>query len=74
MIVTVVPPGPWNMGKLMGAWFLFTSNVSASVAWVVRTIVSHPGDEHAGVTRRDRHLLADATGAVELFSSAWPKV
>jgi hypothetical protein len=47
MIVTVVPSGPWNMGKIMGAWFLFAVVVSASMAYVVGTIVPPGGDTHA---------------------------
>lgn len=47
MIVTVAPSGPWNMGKLVGQWFLFALVVSACVAWVVGTIVAPGGDKHA---------------------------
>ena len=45
--VTVVPSGPWNIGKIMGTWFLFVVVVSASVACVVRTIVPPGGHTHA---------------------------
>lgn len=47
MFMTVVPSGPWNIGKLMGTGFLFTLVVSASMAWVVGTIVPPGGDTHA---------------------------
>jgi len=47
MFVTVVPAGPWNMGKLAGAWFLFALVVSASVACVVGTFVPPGGGRHA---------------------------
>jgi hypothetical protein len=47
MWLTVVPSGPWKIGKLMGGWFLFTVVVAASVACVVKTIVAPGGDAHA---------------------------
>lgn len=47
MVVTVVRSGPWNMGKLMGSWFVFVLVVSASLAYVVGTIVPPGGDRHA---------------------------
>jgi hypothetical protein len=47
MWVTVVPSGPWSIGKMMGLWFLFAVVVSASAACVVRTIVPPGGDPHA---------------------------
>jgi Na+/citrate or Na+/malate symporter len=47
MWLTVVPSGPWNIGKIMGLWFLFAVVVSASVACVVGTIVPPGGDTHA---------------------------
>ena len=46
MWVTVVPSGPWNIGKIMGGWFLFAVVVSASIACVVATIVPRGGDTH----------------------------
>ena len=70
LVVTVIPSGPWNMGKLMGTWFLFALVVSASVAHVVGTIVPPGGDTHAVF----HHVaiitfLAYAMGAVPL--SIW---
>ena len=47
MFLTVAPSGAWNIGKMMGTWFLFAVVVSASVAWVVGTIVPRGGDPHA---------------------------
>jgi hypothetical protein len=47
MFVTVLPSGPWNIGKIMGLWFLFTLVVSAVTACVVGTIVPPGGDSHA---------------------------
>ena len=47
MFVTVLPSGPWNIGKIMGLWFLFTVVVSASIALVVGTIVPPGGNPHA---------------------------
>ena len=47
MFVTVLPSGPWNIGKIMGLWFLFTLVVSAIVACVVGTIVPPGGRIHA---------------------------
>ena len=46
MIMTVVPSGPWQIGKMMGLWFLFTLAVSASMAAVVGTILPPGGDTH----------------------------
>ena len=68
--VTVVPSGPWNIGKLMGSWFLFIIVVSATLACVVGTIVP-AGDDRGTVF----HLVAViafltyAMGAVPL--SIW---
>lgn len=47
LFMTVVPSGPWKIGKMMGLWFLFTVVVSASVASVVGAIVPPGGDTHA---------------------------
>ncbi len=47
MFLTVLPSGPWNMGKIMGLWFLFVLVVAASVACIVGTIVPPGGDSHA---------------------------
>jgi hypothetical protein len=47
MFMTVLPSGPWNIGKIMGAWFLFTVIVAASVAAVVGTVVPPGASRHA---------------------------
>jgi len=47
MFLTVLPSGPWNIGKIMGTWFLFTLVVSASIAGVVGTIAPPGGSTHA---------------------------
>src|ERR1017187_1144434 len=47
MWVTVVPSRPWKIGKTMGQWFLFKVAVSASLAFIVGTIVPPGGDTHA---------------------------
>ena len=47
MWVTVVPSGPWKIGKMMGLWLLFTVAVAASTACVVGTIVPPGGGTHA---------------------------
>ena len=47
MIVTVVPSGPWNLGRMLGLWFLFALVVSAIVACVVGTIAAPGGATHA---------------------------
>ena len=47
MNLTVVPSGPWKIGRMMGFWLLFTLAVSAIVARVVGTIVPPGGDTHA---------------------------
>lgn len=75
MFVTVIPSGPWNMGKIVGLWFLFAVVVSASVACFVGTIVPRGGDRHAVF----HHvavitLLTYAMGAVPLsiwYSRKW---
>jgi hypothetical protein len=46
MFVTVLPSGPWNIGRIMGSWLGFVLVVSASVAWVVGTMVPPGGDRH----------------------------
>ena len=47
MVVTVVPSGPWQIGRMMGLWFLFTVVVAAIVACVVGAIVPPGGRTHA---------------------------
>jgi hypothetical protein len=68
--LTVVPSGPWQIGKLFGGWFLFTVAVSACVAYVVGTIVAAGGDRQT-VFRLVAVIvfLAHAMGAVPL--SIW---
>jgi hypothetical protein len=46
MIVTVIPSGPWKIGKMVGMWFLFTVVVAAITACVVGTIVPPGSDTH----------------------------
>ena len=70
MNLTVVPSGPWKIGRMMGLWFLFTLVVSAIVACVVGTVVPPRGGTHAvfhhvAVIR----FLSYAMGAVPL--SIW---
>ena len=47
MVVTVVPAGPWKMGKMLGLWFVFTLVAAAAVGCVVGTIVPPGGNTHA---------------------------
>jgi|SRR5690349_15616523 len=47
MWLTVLPNGPWKIGKIMGLWFLFTLVISACAACVAGTIVAPGGDGHA---------------------------
>src|SRR6476661_1675813 len=47
MNLTVIPSGPWKIGRMMGLWFLFTLVVSAIVACVVGTVVPSRGGTHA---------------------------
>lgn len=47
MIVTVAPLGPWNIGKMMGLWFLFGAVVSGVAACFVGTIIPPGGDRHS---------------------------
>lgn len=70
MFLTVLPSGPWKIGKIMGLWILFTLVVSACLAGVVGTIVPPGGDGH----RVFHHVavigfLTYAMGAVPL--SIW---
>ena len=70
MVVTVIPPGPWKMGKIMGLWFLYVLFVAACVACIVGTIVPPGGSRHAVF----HHItvitfLTHAMGAVPL--SIW---
>lgn len=70
VVMTVIPAGPWKMGKLMGTWFLFIVVVAASVACVVGTFLPPGGGKHmvfhhiAVIT-----FLSYAMGAVPL--SIW---
>jgi hypothetical protein len=47
MYLTVLPAGPWKIGRIMGTWFLFVLVVSGLVALVVGTIVPPAGSRHA---------------------------
>jgi hypothetical protein len=47
MFLTVLPSGPWKIGKIMGTWFLFALVVSAIIACVVGTFVPPGGNRHA---------------------------
>ena len=47
VIMTVIPSGPWNMGKLMGTWFLFTVVVSGLVALLACTTLAAGADGRA---------------------------
>ncbi len=47
LFLTVLPSGPWNLGKIMGLWFVFVVVVSAIVACVVGTIMPPGGNAHA---------------------------
>lgn len=48
MWITVLPTGPWNIGKIMGLWFVFVVIVTTSVAWIM-TAVAPPGADAHGV-------------------------
>lgn len=70
MNLTVVPSGPWQIGRMMGLWFLFTLVVSALVACVVGTVV--PPGAHGHTVFHDTAVvtfLSYAMGAVPL--SIW---
>jgi hypothetical protein len=47
MFLTVLPTGPWNMGRMMGLWFLYCVVISASVACIVSRVVPPGGHRHA---------------------------
>ena len=42
--MTVLPTGPWKIGRLMGSWFLFLLVAASSVACVVGMILPPGGD------------------------------
>jgi hypothetical protein len=70
LIMTVVPSGPWKIGKMMGLWFLFALVVSAILACFVGTIVppgrgTHVVFHHVAVIA----FLTYAMGAVPM--SIW---
>ncbi len=70
LILTVLPNGPWQIGRMMGFWFLYVLAISASVACVVGTFMPPGGHGHAVF----HHVavitfLAHAMGAVPL--SIW---
>ena len=70
MFATVVPSGPWSMGRLMGMWFLYALVVSASLALVVGSIV--PPGAHRHVVFHQIAVIAwltHAMGAIPL--SIW---
>jgi hypothetical protein len=70
MFLTVLPSGPWNFGRMIGAWLAFTLVVSASVAHLVGMIVPRGGDRamvfHYGMIIT---FIAYAMGAVPM--SIW---
>lgn len=45
-VLTVIPNGPWKIGRMMAFYFGFTFLVSASVAHLVGMIVPPGGDLH----------------------------
>jgi hypothetical protein len=47
MVLTVMPSGPWQLGKIMGQWLAFCLVIAAIVACVVGTIVPPGGNPHA---------------------------
>ncbi len=70
MILTVMPSGPWKIGRMLGLWFLFAVVVSAIVGCLVGAIVppggrTHAVFHHAAVVT----FLSYAMGAVPL--SIW---
>jgi hypothetical protein len=46
IIMTVVPNGPWNMGKIMGMWFAFCLIVSAIAGCMAGSILAPGANEH----------------------------
>ncbi len=70
MFLTVLPSGPWNIGRVLALWFVFVLVVSTSVALVVGTIVPPGGDRHAVFHHAAViTFLAHAMGAVPM--SIW---
>ena len=47
LFMTVLPTGPWKIGKMLGMWFAFAVVVSASVACVVSTIMPAGAETHS---------------------------
>lgn len=70
LFMSVLPAGPWRMGRMVGLWFLFAALVSAGVAALVCTIVP-PGGSPRAVFHYAASIafLAYAMGAVPL--SIW---
>jgi len=70
MVVTVLPSGPWQIGKILGQWLVFVLVVSAAAACVVAAMVppgahTHTVFHHIAVIS----LLSYAMGAVPM--SIW---
>jgi hypothetical protein len=66
IVMTVVPNGPWNMGKLMGSWFLFCLLISA---------ISGLMASHAAGPGANDHRIFHFTGFTAFLCytmGAWP--
>lgn len=50
MILTVIPPGPWSMGRNLALWFLYCIVVSSFAAYVAGRALA-PGDDYLAVFR-----------------------
>lgn len=54
LIATIMPNGDFNMGKLMGTWFLFNLLIAAIAAWITGSIVApgpggHPAFHYSAI-------------------------
>jgi hypothetical protein len=50
LVLTVLPTGPWSMGRNLGLWFLYTAVVSLFAAYVASRALP-PGAEYLHVFR-----------------------
>jgi hypothetical protein len=46
IIMTVIPNGPWNMGKLMGTWFLYCLLISAISGFMASHVAGPGANDH----------------------------
>jgi hypothetical protein len=65
VVMTVIPSGPFNMGKPLVQWFVFTLAVGVLVAYVAGATLS-AGTDYLGVFR-----IAGATAFIAYAAGLW---